>query len=377
MDRDMRLSMLKGRATTEATAAYASRFRNLPGNFRSVLGLSISSVGIGTYLGESDTETDGAYEDSIAAAVSGGINLIDTAVNYRFQRSERNIGAAIAKLVESGSIRREEIIVATKGGYLTFEGAVPADPRAWFEEKFVRTGIVSAGDMVEGSHCMTPRYLDAMIEMSRANLGLETIDVYYLHNPETQLGVLDRKTFLARIRAALEFLEKAVGENRIAVYGTATWNGYRAKQTERGWLSVDELIAVAREVGGDAHHFRAIQLPYNLAMPEAVTLSNQGPLNDKTTLVGAAKGHGLLICASASLLQGRLSRDLPAILSDAFPGLSSDAQRAAQFVRSTPGIDVALIGMKSRTHVDDALALMAHPPAPRDALMKLFSPSQP
>ena len=163
--------------------------------------------------------------------------------------------------------------------------------------------------MVEGSHCMTPKYLAAMLEMSRRNLGLDTIDIYYVHNPETQLAVVDRKEFLARIGKAFEFLERAVTENKIAYYGVATWNGLRAQQTERMWLSLDELLRVAREVGGDDHHFRAIQLPYNLAMPEAVTLANQGPPNEKTTAVALAKTFGAAVCASASLLRAVWRKD--------------------------------------------------------------------
>jgi aryl-alcohol dehydrogenase-like predicted oxidoreductase len=364
--------MLKNRATAQGTASYASRHADEPGNFRSVLGLAISSVGVGTYLGETDDETDRAYEESIRAALRGGINLLDTAVNYRFQRSERTIGKVIAEMVAAGELKREEIVVATKGGYITFDGEVPPNPRGWFEEHFIRTGIVSPGEMVEGSHCMTPKYLAAMLEMSRQNLGLDTIDIYYVHNPETQLAVVERKEFLARIGKAFEFLERAVTENKIAYYGVATWNGLRAQQTERGWLSLDELARVAREVGGDEHHFRAVQLPYNLAMPEAVTLANQGAPNAKTTPVAFAKAFGMAVCASASLLQGRLAQGLPPILAETFPGLATDAQRSVQFARSTPGVDVALVGMKSIEHVEDVLAGMRHPPAARDALMKLF-----
>ena len=364
--------MLKNRATSQATTSYASRHADEPANFRSVLGLAVSSIGVGTYLGETDEETDQAYEESIRAALRGGINLVDTAVNYRFQRSERTIGKVLGEMVAAGELKREEVVIATKGGYITFDGGVPADPRGWFEEHFVRTGIVGPGDMVEGSHCMTPKYLAAMLEMSRQNLGLDTIDIYYLHNPETQLAAVERKEFLARISKAFEFLERAVTENKIAYYGVATWNGLRAQQTERGWLSLDELLRVAREVGGDEHHFRAVQLPYNLAMPEAVTLANQGAANDKTTPVALAKSFGMAVCASASLLQGRLAQGLPPILAETFAGFTSDAQRSVQFVRSTPGIDVALVGMKSVEHVEEILAAMKQPPASRDALMKLF-----
>jgi aryl-alcohol dehydrogenase-like predicted oxidoreductase len=293
-------------------------------------------------------------------------------VNYRFQRSERNIGKAIAELVAAGELKREEVIVATKGGYVTFDGAVPPDPRAWFADHFIKTGIVAPGDLVDGSHCMTPKYIGAMLEMSRANLGLETIDIYYVHNPESQLEVVERKEFLARIATIFEFLESAVSQNKIGVYGTATWNGFRAAQTERGWLSLDELIRIAREVGGDSHHFRAIQLPYNLAMPEAVTRSNQIVHGGKATALNAAKAYGLAVSASASLLQGQLSRGLPPIVANAFGGFGSDAQRSIQFVRSTPGVDVALVGMKSIEHVRDTLETASKPPATLEELMRLF-----
>jgi aryl-alcohol dehydrogenase-like predicted oxidoreductase len=365
--------MLRHRATAAATAAYAGRFAGLPGNYRETLGLAVSSIGIGTYLGEPDEQTDAAYAAAIRAALLSGINLVDTAVNYRFQRSERVIGEVIAELVRSQAIRREEIVVATKGGYITFDGGVPADPREWFEEEFVKTGVVRASDMVEGSHCMTPRWLDAMIELSRANLGLETIDVYYLHNPETQLGAVDRDEFNARIQSAFELLELKVAENRIACYGAATWNGLRAAPRDAGHLPLLDLVRIAEQVGGRDHHFRMIQLPYNLAMPEAFTSRNQ-PLPDGTTgnTLAAADAAGIAVCASASLMQGRLARGMPTMLAEAFPGFASDAQRALQFARSTPGVDTALVGMKSAAHVAHNLAAAAQPPATFEALMKLF-----
>jgi hypothetical protein len=46
--------MLKGRATAEATAAYASRFPQLPGNFRPALGVSVSSIGLAQVGADSD-----------------------------------------------------------------------------------------------------------------------------------------------------------------------------------------------------------------------------------------------------------------------------------------------------------------------------------
>jgi aryl-alcohol dehydrogenase-like predicted oxidoreductase/catechol 2,3-dioxygenase-like lactoylglutathione lyase family enzyme len=369
--------MLKHEATAGATASYAGRFAQLPGNFRETLGLAISSIGIGTYLGESDDATDAAYEDALRTALLGGINLVDTAVNYRFQRSERAIGRVIAELVGAGKIRREEIVVATKGGYITFDGAMPPNPRQWFEDTYVKPGIVTPDDLVEGSHCMTPRWLEAMIDLSCANLGLETLDIYYLHNPESQLAAVSREEFNARLRAAFELLERKVGEHRIRWYGAATWNGFRVTPDDRSYLSLTEMVKIAGEIGGHDHHFRVIQLPYNLAMPEAFTAKNQ-QLPDGTagSALAAADATGIAVCASASLLQGRLTRGMPAILSEAFAGFDSDAQRALQFVRSTPGVNVALAGMSSAAHVTHNLATARRPPASFEALMKLFKHAQ-
>jgi aryl-alcohol dehydrogenase-like predicted oxidoreductase len=369
------LPMIKGRATTTGTAAYAARFPNLPGNYHPAMDLALSTIGIGTYLGEPDKRTDARYAESLRLALELGINLIDTAVNYRLQRSERVIGQVLKEAIEAGTLKREEVVIATKGGYVTFDGEMPPDARAWFQERFVKPGIVGPGDLVGGSHCMTPIWLSTMIELSRANLGLETLDIYYLHNPESQLAEVDRAEFRRRLEQAFELLEDKAAEGIIGCYGAATWNGFRIESAERAYLSLSEMVETATRVGGNNHHFRMIQLPYNLAMTEAFTSRNQAILNDGIgSTLAAADAAGIAVCASASLLQGRLGRRLPPLMEEAFGGLGSDAQRAIQFVRSTPGVSSALVGMSTAAHVRDVAGTAAQPPAPFESIMKLFQP---
>ncbi len=367
--------MIKGKATPAGTASYAGRFTNLPGNFRSMFELAASSLGIGTYLGEMDHETDEMYREAAKIAVAGGVNVIDSAVNYRFQRSERSIGAAIGEMVDTGGVKREEVIVSSKGGYITFDGEMPADPREYFAREFVKTGLIGPGDLVENSHCMTPRYLDAMIDKSRANLGLETIDVYFLHNPETQVAAVGRTKFMRGVRLVFELLEGKVGEGAIGVYGTATWNGFRVRPDSADYLSLQELVDLAAAVGGPNHHFKVIQLPYSLAMPEAFITPNQKVNGEDGMLspLEAARALGVAVWASASLLQGRLTARLPEVVANAMDGLRTDAQRSIQFVRSTPGVNVALAGMKTAAHVAENLETLKRPPAPFESLMKLFT----
>src|SRR6476661_6874049 len=108
-------------ATPEGTARYRERFPH--GRFREQHGLVLSSIGIGTYLGNPDEATDDGYTRSVVRAVELGVNVIDTAANYRFQRSERAIGAALKILINEHNIARDEFVICTKGGYLPFDGA--------------------------------------------------------------------------------------------------------------------------------------------------------------------------------------------------------------------------------------------------------------
>ena len=351
-------------ATATGTAAFRTAFGALPAShFRLLDGLVVSSIGLGTYLGAEDEEADRAYSEAIVDAATRGCNLFDTAINYRAQRSERAVGQALAILARDG-IPRERLAVCTKGGYVPFDGFAPPSPAAYFRDTYVRPGIVQPEDVVAGCHVMTPRYLEDQIGRSLRNLGLETIDVYYLHNPETQLDEVPRAEFLRRVRAAFELLERQVAAGRIARYGVATWNGFRQPATARGHLSLAELVREAETVAAREHHFRVIQLPYNLAMPEAAVAPTQVVDGEPVTPLEAARRLGVAAVASASILQGQLSIRLPQAIADALPGLRTTAQRAMQFVRSTPGITTALVGMARRAHVEENLAVAAVEPAP-------------
>ena len=370
--------MIPGVATFEGTERYASRIGGrLPhGHFRRLAGgPRTSSIGIGTYLGREDGATDLLYQQAIRRALERGINVIDTAVNYRFQRSERAIGAVLEDVFRSKLVARDEVVVATKGGFVPFDGAMPRDPGKFFIETYVKPGIVAPDDVVAGSHCMTPRFLDDQIERSRRNLGLATLDIYYVHNPETQLDEIDREAFQGRLHLAFEALERAVADGRIARYGVATWNGYRTDPGTAGHLSLEDTVRVAHDVAGADHHFKVIQLPYNLAMTEAYTRATQRVGADVVTVAEAARRLGVYVMASASVYQGQLTRNLPPVVAEFLPGLETDAQRALQFVRSTPGIGTALVGMKSVAHVEENAAVTGVSPLPDQEFARLFTPA--
>lgn len=359
-------------ATKEGTARYAEKFRGMAGDghFREAQGLVLSSVGIGTYLGQPNDPTDSSYTAAIVAAVQAGINVIDSAINYRLQRSERNVGAAL-KVVANKGFSRDEIVVCTKGGYLTPDGTMPADPNRYFFEEYIQRGIFTAKDIAAGSHCMTPRYLQNQLGRSLKNLGVDCIDVYYLHNPETQLGEVARTEFGKRVREAFTYLERAAAEGKIQYYGMATWNGFRQESKSKDAMQLGELGDIAREVAGEKHRFRFVQLPFNLAMTEALTLGNQNLESGVKTVMEAASELGITLVGSASLLQGQVAQNLPGFVAEAL-GLSSDRERALQFARSAPGITTALVGMSRVSHVEENSSVVAAAPAGIDQFGKLF-----
>lgn len=366
---------MTGHATAEGTRRYRDRMIKAglaAGNFRQGIGgLALSSIGLGTYLGGSDARTDSLYLESTKQAILGGCNVLDTAINYRCQRSERVIGQALHDLMQRGEIRRDEVLIATKGGYIPYDGTPPRDPDAYMQETFVMPGIMVSSDVVADCHCLAPSYLRHQLDRSLENLGLTCVDVYYLHNPEAQLDALSSEQFLGRMRAAFEVLESAAAGGKLRAYGTATWDGYRVEAKGKGYLSLEQLTQIALEVGGKGHHFRVLQLPFNLGMPEALTEQTQSVNGKMVSALEAAKLLDIYVMASASILQGKLTRDLPDDLRRVL-GEGTDAQRAIQFVRSTPGIGTALVGMKQQAHVHDNLAVARREPLAPEQFVQLF-----
>ena len=176
---------LAGYATADGGRRLARRSPAGGAFHRPAHDLVVSDVGIGTYRGAADGRTDAAYGQALDTALGLGINLIDTSLNYRDQRSERTVGAALRRFVRGGG-RRDEVVVCTKGGYLVRHAFTSA--------------TVSSDNVVPAGHCMAPAFLADQLAWSRQNLGVGTIDIYYVHNPEVQLhGGLGRGRFDDRL----------------------------------------------------------------------------------------------------------------------------------------------------------------------------------
>jgi aryl-alcohol dehydrogenase-like predicted oxidoreductase len=359
---------LAGCATRGGTmrASRRDRLEGTPDDrFRSLHdGLLAGALAAGTALGDADDKADRRWRAGLARALASGVTLLDTAINYRCQRAERIVGEALRAAVSAGLVHRDEIVVCTKGGYVALDGELPPTReayRAWVEREYLAPRLIARADLVAGGHCLAPRFLAHQLARSRANLGVQKVDLYYLHHPEQQREARGATAFRSVLREAVEMLETKVAAGEIAAWGVATWEGLRVPPDHPRHLPIAEVVAVAREVAGQSHHLRAVQVPINLAMPEAVRLPTQELASSSGIRIPALQACaelGLAVVASAPLLSGRLTSGLPPALVETFPNCETDAQRALAFVLALPGVSAVACGMSDPAHVEENLAVL-------------------
>lgn len=334
--------------------------------------LRLSSIGFGSYTGSADDEGDRQYREAVQEAIRSGVNVIDCAINYRNMRSERALGDGLRSLLASGEVARDEVFVMTKGGYFPFDGEMPANAGEYLRRTYIDPGIVKKNEVVAGSHCIAPKYLEDQLRRSLGNLGLQAVDVYFLHNVEQQLEALSPDDFYRRVESAFRFLETQATAGKIRYFGAATWNGLRVAPETQGHLSLERLMQTAEAAGGKEHRFLVVQLPYNLGMAEALTAPTQEVQGKRVSVLDAAAYFGLMVVTSVPLLQTQILPHIPEAFVDRMPGLSTNAQRAIQFARSTPGVLAPLVGMKQLAHVQENTVVAQVDPLPEDQFLKLL-----
>jgi aryl-alcohol dehydrogenase-like predicted oxidoreductase len=249
---------------------------------------------------------------------------------------------------------------------------VAEDPAAWFKEHYLAEEALglSEDDLVDNSHCMHPAFIKDQIQRSLENLGLDCIDIYYLHNPEQQLLRSDKESFYDKLLAAFQALEEAAAKGLIGCYGVASWRAFRVGMQEPGHMSLARMKNLADQAAGSEEtRLRVVQLPFNLAMPEAL-LASQPYGGDLFPTLELARQLDLSVVASAALCQGQLVGKVPKALAKTLGKDLTSAQQCLQFTRSTPGVTTALVGMKTQAHVDEDLALTGIEPLSAEQYLK-------
>jgi aryl-alcohol dehydrogenase-like predicted oxidoreductase len=366
-------------ATLDGTDSYRQRFadRLHESHFRLSNDLWLSSVGIRVSAARTDDQNGEQQRAALADAVHLGCNVVDTTVDHRNQGSELILGQALASIFALGRVSRHEIIVSSHGGHVQFEGAYPSGAATHVRRNLIENGIAAADEFAQGwHHCIAPKYLRLQLRQSLTNLGLGTLDIYYVHLPEVQKLERGATVFESRLRAGFAELESQVRAERLAYYGISSLDGLRVPPDHPAHLSAHRLVGLAHDAGGDDHRFRYIQVPFNLTMREAAEYRNQELGGRLLTLVEAAQELGITLLGTSTLWNGQLAEHFPRDVRAAFPEASSDAQAAIQFARSVSGLSSTLVTMVTREQVLENLAI-ARWPAKKPAQLAALFESQP
>jgi aryl-alcohol dehydrogenase-like predicted oxidoreductase len=369
--------MIQGYATRDGTLRFRVRHEGKStavGHFKEFQGLSLTSIGMGTYLGNADATTDRLVVNAIKRSVaSGAVNVIDTAINYRFQKAERSVGRAVRELIEEKIISRDEIFISTKNGYLTHDADLATDFWEYIHEHLIKKGVITANDISSDYNCMKVSYLEDQLNRSIKNLGLECIDLMYLHNVvESNIHDIGKDEVMRMLKEAFEFYEQKRSEGVIRYYGMATWTCFRVMPNSIEHVNLKDLIDMAKEASvrhkNNEHGFRFIQLPFNLIMHEAATLRNQSINSSMCTVFEASSILGINVFTSVPLMQSRL---LKSSMIPAIDGIESKALRCLQFARSSPAIP--LVGHKTPEHVEENIRIAEIRPLSTDEFNNILA----
>lgn len=360
--------MISGFATKEGTKKFAQNSGVNQDNFKDFANLTLSNVGIGTYLGDPDSKTDELVTNAVKQSILSGVNVVDTAINYRAQKAERSVGKAISELIQEGKISRDQLFVSTKNGYVTNDADVQLGFWEYVKEEYSQKGVIKEGDVTSGYHCMTPTYLSDQLDRSLRNLNMDCVDLMYLHNAvEGQIKDVSKEQFLENLKSVFELYEQKRDEGKIKFYGMATWECFRVAQDNPQYLSLEDTVNLAKKIGGDNHGFRFIQLPFNMHYDQALLGKTQMINGKQVSILEASSSLGIGVFTSVPFMQGRLLA--PGVMPE-FNELKPSL-RALQFIRSSPGILAPLVGQKSSQHVLENLEIMKIPPIPEDEFLAL------
>ena len=357
-------------ATFDDTLNYAKKFSNYKDFYIKHNNLIFSKLGLGTFNKEPYKEENYVfhYIEGVKEAIKSGINLIDTASNYRYGQSEKEIGIALKELFSENAVKREELIICSKGGFIQLEYPFPENPYTWIQENILDKKLATSEDIELDQHCITPDFLEWSCDKSLENLGVDSLDIYFLHNPEMQIQKLGYAKFLKKIESIFKRFEKMATQGKINYYGVATWNGFTEKSTGEH-INIEDLVNIAKKVGGENHRFKYIQTPFNIGKTSIYTMPTQKVNGEDCTLLQATHRLGLGVISSSSLLQMNLFKKSfkpeTGYLLDSKMILKNDIQLALQFVRSTPGIISSLFASKAPIHIRENLEITKIKATPR------------
>jgi aryl-alcohol dehydrogenase-like predicted oxidoreductase len=285
--------MIQGYASQEATKAYRQKYQ-VAGSRLGTTQLTASQAGFGCYRVSAGVAH---HETALRRALGAGINLIDTSSNYADGGSETLVGQVLKNLIDKDELARDAVVVVSKVGYLQGQNFALSRERKQQGRPFPE--LVEYAEGLE--HCIHPEFLQDQLQRSLERLNLATLDFYLLHNPEYYLEwahqrghALEsaRTEYYRRIHNAFEYLEDEVAQGRIRWYGVSS-NTFVTAADQPDFTCLETIWQIAESLNA-AHHFRLLQLPFNLLEPGAVQENNQ-PGGVSVLDFAQKKGLGVLV----------------------------------------------------------------------------------
>jgi len=218
---------ISGEAVAEETFRRAERIekeRKWKFSLLGKTGFKVSKAGFGCYRINIKKRD---HYSALSMALKEGINLIDTSTNYSFGESEKLVGQVLEDMMAQGVVKREEIVVVSKIGYVQGPAMEVAMEREKEGKPFPE--MVYYDDNCW--HCIDPEFLEDQLNRSLERLNMEKLDVLLLHNPEYYLSLARKKgedreksgrVYYSRIEKAFRYLEKEVKNRRISWYGISS-----------------------------------------------------------------------------------------------------------------------------------------------------------
>ncbi|MCA1064961.1 aldo/keto reductase [Rossellomorea sp. AcN35-11] len=340
--------MITGFATLKGTSERLKRC-NLPN--RESTWFYTSPIAHGTHLGDMNAQDSARYMEAMRYGMANGINFIDTAINYRGMRSERDVGKVLKEMIEKGLIERSEMVISTKGGIIPGDIEANLIPKEYLQKVLIEGNIIQETDLNRvhhQRHVLNPSYYEFAIHESRKHLNLETIDIYYIHNPEISMTVLGPEAFYRQLHSLFSFLEHQVKAGHIKHYGLATWFGLIKDPAEEGFISIEKVLAVAKNVAGEDHHFHFIQFPLNQHMNAGINHKNQEVRGKWLSVLEAARELGIFPTTSAPFNLGNV--------------LVKGTKPSSLLLEVTQnkGILSTMVGMKKVEHVKENMGMFRY-----------------
>lgn len=341
--------MIRGYATMDGTANYLKRKGIGDIGLRKNEYFYSSAIGLGNHLGDFSQEHSDAYISAMRYALENGINVLDTAINYRGMKSEKDTGKVIRELIEvNHQLTREELVVSTKAGLLFGDITEGLRPEVYLEQRLIPRGVDRSKfqELSDGPlHTLNVDFFQHAIEVSRSNLGLETIDIHYIHIPEISRYLLGEEEFYRQLVNLFKFYEDLVRKEEIRFYGMALEMMVLEEENENWHISLNKVCEIANSVAGEEHHFRFLQLPLNLSCHSAITIKNQEIDSCSYTLVDAANLLGIEVVTNMPFGMGECFRQWT-------------MEELLSYLLYNNSIQGSICGSKRVEHVKDYIELM-------------------